>query len=345
VTSRYPWPCAVEAVQELIDDACFPLHSCWSVASNQFRVSKFKRSIKSVSKLKRRIKTVSSEPNVFPVAFQRFAKCVSAKWWIFRSSFLVPSRGLKLCEFWVRRFERAKWEKCSAKWVLDTPDMAMAPLMAPWCHAALVAARIILPQSALDHLARLNISWPMLFEAARVSRRDLKRRGCQIGFEFANFESYVFFHRKLKKVSMYRYIKDIFSLVTIIPHGSPAKTWCQMTNPATSRSTHGGVQEFIAWGPRFHPGTEKWDLEIPLDFRPISTFLFQLQAKCFDVLWGRTLWPNISFMDSPAKMTWWRRFACATKRALPAQAEEGTCFFPYWMMSMPKLPEIDEHAL
>lgn len=25
--------------------------------------------------------------------------------------------------------------------------------------------RIILPQSALDHLARLNISWPMLFEA------------------------------------------------------------------------------------------------------------------------------------------------------------------------------------
>jgi len=43
--------------------------------------------------------------------------------------------------------------------------------------------KIILPQSALDHLARLNISWPMLFE---------------------------------------------------------------MTNPATSRSTHGGVQEFIA---------------------------------------------------------------------------------------------------
>ncbi|CAJ1337944.1 unnamed protein product [Effrenium voratum] len=43
--------------------------------------------------------------------------------------------------------------------------------------------KIILPQSALDHLARLNISWPMLFE---------------------------------------------------------------MTNPATNRSTHGGVQEFIA---------------------------------------------------------------------------------------------------
>lgn len=43
--------------------------------------------------------------------------------------------------------------------------------------------KIILPQSALDHLARLNISWPMLFE---------------------------------------------------------------MANPATSRSTHGGVQEFIA---------------------------------------------------------------------------------------------------
>eukprot|EP00931_Biecheleriopsis_adriatica_P109775 TRINITY_DN8402_c0_g1_i2.p1 TRINITY_DN8402_c0_g1~~TRINITY_DN8402_c0_g1_i2.p1 ORF type:complete len:367 (+),score=73.71 TRINITY_DN8402_c0_g1_i2:116-1102(+) len=43
--------------------------------------------------------------------------------------------------------------------------------------------KIILPQSALDHLARLNISWPMLFE---------------------------------------------------------------MSNPATSRSTHGGVQEFIA---------------------------------------------------------------------------------------------------
>eukprot|EP00930_Biecheleria_cincta_P098502 TRINITY_DN90153_c0_g1_i1.p1 TRINITY_DN90153_c0_g1~~TRINITY_DN90153_c0_g1_i1.p1 ORF type:complete len:320 (+),score=66.37 TRINITY_DN90153_c0_g1_i1:84-1043(+) len=43
--------------------------------------------------------------------------------------------------------------------------------------------KIILPQSALDHLARLNISWPMLFE---------------------------------------------------------------MSNPAANRSTHGGVQEFIA---------------------------------------------------------------------------------------------------
>ena len=30
--------------------------------------------------------------------------------------------------------------------------------------------------------------------------------------------------------------------------------------------------------------------------------------------------------------------------AAPAEAEEGTCFFPYWMMSMPELPEI-KHVL
>ena len=30
--------------------------------------------------------------------------------------------------------------------------------------------RIILPQSALDHLARLNISYPMLFEAPDTKR-------------------------------------------------------------------------------------------------------------------------------------------------------------------------------
>ena len=51
---------------------------------------------------------------------------------------------------------------------------------------ALWESRIILPQSALDHLARLNISWPMLFEVGccKFGIRQLSEKSAFI-FRFA----------------------------------------------------------------------------------------------------------------------------------------------------------------